>query len=58
MLLRLISQYFINKGKTLMSQKYQNKGEVLQLLATKSKITMEDNPRWGNHPVIGTGSSF
>lgn len=37
-----------------MSQKYQNKGEVLQLLATKSKITMEDNHGWGNHPVIDT----
>lgn len=37
-----------------MSQKYQNKGEVLQLLATKSKINMEDNHGWGNHPVIDT----
>lgn len=34
-----------------MSQKYQNKGEGLQLLASKSKVTMEDNHRWENHPV-------
>lgn len=49
MLLRLISQYFINKEKAFMSQKYKNTREKFCYYLQQSQKLL-----WRNHTVINT----